>query len=27
MIHTGKFTIKQIKDKLIAAGIAIRQKW
>jgi len=27
MIHTGKFTIKQIKDKLIAANIPIRQKW
>jgi imidazole glycerol-phosphate synthase subunit HisF len=27
MIHTGKFTIKQIKDKLIAAKIPIRQKW
>ena len=27
MIHTGKFTIKQIKDELIAAGIAIRKKW
>ena len=27
MIHTGKFTIKQIKDELIAAGIPIRRKW
>ena len=27
MIHTGRFTIKQIKDELTAAGIAIRQKW
>ena len=27
MIHTGKFTIKQIKEELIAAGIAIRKKW
>jgi cyclase len=27
MIHTGMFTIKQIKDELIAAGIPIRQKW
>jgi cyclase len=27
MIHTKIFTIKQIKDKLIAAGIPIRRKW
>ncbi len=27
MIHTGMFTIKQIKDELIAAGIPIRKKW
>jgi len=27
MIHTGRFTIKQIKDKLTAAGIPIRRKW
>ncbi|MFA5293845.1 MAG: imidazole glycerol phosphate synthase subunit HisF [Phycisphaerae bacterium] len=27
MIHTGKFTIKQIKDELIAAGVSIRRKW
>lgn len=27
MIHTGKFTIKQIKDELIQAGIPIRKKW
>ncbi|PKL50546.1 MAG: imidazole glycerol phosphate synthase subunit HisF [Planctomycetes bacterium HGW-Planctomycetes-1] len=27
MIHTGKFTIKQIKDTLTAAGIPIRRKW
>ena len=27
MIHTKVFTIKQIKDKLIDAGIPIRQKW
>ncbi len=27
MIHTGKFTIKQIKDELIGAGIPIRRKW
>ena len=27
MIHTGMFTIKQIKDELITAGIPIRQKW
>lgn len=27
MIHTGRFTIRQIKDRLIAAGIAVRQKW
>jgi len=27
MIHTGKFTIKQIKDELITAGIAIRKRW
>ncbi|MFA6176331.1 MAG: imidazole glycerol phosphate synthase subunit HisF [Phycisphaerae bacterium] len=27
MIHTGRFTIRQIKDELIAAGISIRKKW
>lgn len=27
MIHTGKFTIKQIKDELISAGVSIRKKW
>ncbi|OQA03283.1 MAG: Imidazole glycerol phosphate synthase subunit HisF [Planctomycetes bacterium ADurb.Bin401] len=27
MIHTGKFTIKQIKDELISAGLPIRKKW
>ena len=27
MIHTGKVTIKQIKDKLTSAGVAVRQKW
>lgn len=27
MIHTGEYTIKQIKDDLIAAGIPIRKKW
>ena len=27
MIHTGEYTIKQIKDELIASGICIRQKW
>jgi cyclase len=27
MIHTGQYTIKGIKDELIAAGIPIRKKW
>jgi cyclase len=27
MIHTGEYTIRQIKDELIKAGICIRQKW
>jgi len=27
MIHTGEFTIRQIKEELISAGVAIRQKW
>jgi cyclase len=27
MIHTGKYTIKQIKDELITAGIPVRKKW
>jgi imidazole glycerol-phosphate synthase subunit HisF len=27
MIHTGQYTIRQIKDELIAAGIPIRRKW
>ncbi len=27
MIHTGEYTIRQIKDELIAAGIPIRKKW
>lgn len=27
MIHTGEYTIRQIKDELIAAGVPIRQKW
>ncbi|MGB8226659.1 MAG: imidazole glycerol phosphate synthase subunit HisF [Sedimentisphaerales bacterium] len=27
MIHTKMFTIRQIKDKLIEAGIPIRRKW
>jgi cyclase len=27
MIHTGEYTIRQIKDELIAAGIPIRRKW
>lgn len=27
MIHTGEYTIRQIKDELIQAGIPIRKKW
>ncbi len=27
MIHTGQYTITQIKDELIEAGITIRRKW
>ena len=27
MIHTGEYTIRQIKDELIEAGVPIRQKW
>lgn len=27
MIHTGEYTIKQIKSDLIAAGIPTREKW
>lgn len=27
MIHTGEYTIRQIKDELIDAGIPIRKKW
>jgi len=27
MIHTGEYTIRQIKDELAAAGVAIRRKW
>jgi len=27
MIHTGEYTIRQIKDELVAAGVPIRRKW
>jgi len=27
MIHTGEYTIRQIKDELVEAGVAIRKKW
>ena len=27
MIHTGEYTIRQIKDELIRDGVPIRQKW
>lgn len=27
MVHMGEYTIKAIKDELVAAGIPIRQKW
>jgi cyclase len=27
MVHTGKYTIKAIKDELAAAGIPVRKKW
>jgi hypothetical protein len=27
MIHTGEYTIAQIKESLIADGIPIRKKW
>lgn len=27
MIHTGEYTIAQIKDELVKAGIPIRRKW
>jgi len=27
IIHTGQYTIRQIKDHLIASGIPIRKKW
>ena len=27
MTHTGEYTIRQIKDALIAAGVPIRKKW
>ena len=27
MTHTGEYTIRQIKDDLLAAGIPVRRKW
>jgi cyclase len=27
MIHTGEYTIKQIKDELVKAGVPTREKW
>ena len=27
MIHTGEYSIREIKDNLIAAGVPIRRKW
>ncbi|MBI3987804.1 MAG: hypothetical protein HY343_12835 [Lentisphaerae bacterium] len=27
MIHTGEYTIRRIKDRLIEAGLPIRKKW
>jgi len=27
MIHTGEYTIAQIKDELVSAGVPIRRKW
>jgi hypothetical protein len=27
MIHTGEYTIPQIKQELVAAGIPIRRRW
>ncbi len=27
MVHTGQFSIRQIKDELTAAGIPVRKKW
>jgi cyclase len=27
MIHTGEYTIRQIKDDLVAAGVPTREKW
>ena len=27
MIHTGEYSIRQIKDELIAADVPIRKKW
>jgi cyclase len=27
MTHTGEYTIKQIKDELVKAGVPIRRKW
>ncbi len=27
MVHTGEYTIRQIKDELIKEGIPIRKKW
>ncbi len=27
MVHSGEYTIKQIKDELVAAGVAMRMKW
>ena len=27
MTHTGEYTIRQIKDDLIAAGVPVRRKW
>ncbi len=27
MTHTGEYTIRQIKDELVAAGVAVRRKW
>ena len=27
MVHTGEYTIKQIKDELAGAGVPVRKKW
>jgi len=27
MVHTGEFTIAQIKDALLQAGIPVRRRW